>query len=36
MEYEGAMWGGVEDKEKLPTRWHLRQLLGVGKISEVS
>lgn len=28
---------GVEwkDMEKLPKRWHLRYLLGVGKISEV-
>lgn len=36
MEYEGATWGGAGDMEKLPVRWHLRQLLRVGKISEVS
>ena len=31
-----VMWNGVEDMEKLPMRWHLRQLLGVGKILKVS
>ena len=30
------MRSGVEDMEKLPARWHLRQLLGLGKILEVS
>ena len=30
-----VMWSRVEDMEKLLMRWHLRQLLGVGKILEV-